>query len=122
MNTNNIPLVLIKISPTLGRGIWKSSILRGLPGSQKTAARMLEGPFPKWYPLASVDRNRPRDAGPTDKRHNSLRKAGTKREKTAMREICAGPPIDQQQESFAFEERLVCLFVLSWSVSLTRNR
>ena len=104
-----LPLVLIKISPALGRGMWKSSILRDLPGSQNTAARMLEGPFPKWYPLASLDRNRPSDAVPADKRPNSLRKAGKKRERAAMRDLCrssdrstAGVVLPPKSDSFVF--------------------
>ncbi|BAT03485.1 Os08g0109250, partial [Oryza sativa Japonica Group] len=44
------PLVLMRSSPALGRGMRKSSRVRGRPGSQNTAPRMKLGPPATWYP------------------------------------------------------------------------
>ena len=38
------PLVLMRSSPALGRGIWNSSSVSGRPGSQKTGAAHVAGP------------------------------------------------------------------------------
>jgi len=43
------PLVLMRISLDLGRGIWNSSMVRGLLGSRYTAPRM-NPPGLTWYP------------------------------------------------------------------------
>lgn len=44
-----IPLVLTRTSLTLGLGISKSSKVKGLFGSQKTAPRIYDGPPFTWY-------------------------------------------------------------------------